>query len=250
MHVALFERRIGVALFGGHEAGAHLYPLGPQLQNVVDVLARVNAAAGDDRDMAVVRRLEGVHLLHDRGQDLFERVVLVLDLIGLVAEVAAGLRPFDDDRVGNVAVVGQPLFAQEFRGTGRRDDRRQFCAAALGEERRQVQRQPGTREDDVGLLLNGGFHHVGEVGHGDHDVDTDDAARLFAGLAQLFAQPPDARYVVVGRIVAVNDTESGRGDNAHAAFVGDGRGQSRKRDADAHSALNDGRASQQIADFE
>jgi len=66
-----------------------------------------------------------VHLLHDRGQDLFERVVLVLDLIGLVAEVAAGLRPFDDDRVGNVAVVGQPLFAQEFRGTGRRDDRRQ-----------------------------------------------------------------------------------------------------------------------------
>ena len=115
MHVALLERRIGVALFGGHEAGAHLHPLGPQLQNVVDVLARVNAAAGDDRDMAVVRRLEGVHLLHDRGQDLFERVVLVLDLIGLVAEVAAGLRPFDDDRVGNVAVVGQPLFAQEFR---------------------------------------------------------------------------------------------------------------------------------------
>ena len=240
MHVALLERRIGVALFGGHEAGAHLYPLGPQLQNVVDVLARVNAAAGDDRDMAVVRRLEGVHLLHDRGQDLFERVVLVLDLIGLVAEVAAGLRPFDDDRVGNVAVVGQPLFAQEFRGTGRRDDRRQFCAAALGEERRQVQRKPRTREDDVGLLGDGGLHHVGEVGHGDHDVDADDALRRFAGLAKLLLQPPDRGGAIVLRIVVIDRPETGRRDDADTALIGHGRCQARKGDAYAHTALNDG----------
>ena len=64
------------------------------------------------------------------------------------------------------------------------------------------------------------------------------------------AQAPDARYVVVGGVVAVDDAESGRGDDSHAAFVGDGRGQSRERNADAHSALNDGGAGQQIADFE
>ena len=248
--VALLEGRIGVALLGRDEARAHLDARGAQLHDAVDVLARVDAAAGDHRNAAVVFELEGPDLGDDLRNERLQRIVLVGDLLGLVAQVAARFGALDDDGVGNVPVLREPFPAQQFRGARRRNDRGQLGPRALGQERRQVERQPGSREDDVGFLGDGRAHHVGEVGHGDHDVDADDAARGCAGLAKLLFQPPDRGRAVVFRIVVIDRPEAGRRDDADAALIGHGRSQARERHAYAHAALHDGHRGAQISDFQ
>ena len=240
LDVALLESRIGVALVGGDEARPHLHAVGAQRHDAVDVLARIDAAAGDHRNAAVVLGLEGTDLGHDLRNDGFERIVLVGDLVGLVTQVAARLGTLDHDGVGDVLIFREPFLAQDLRGARRRNDRSQFGLGVFREERRQVQRKPRTREDDVGLLGDGGLHHVGEVGHGDHDVDADDALRRFAGLAKLLLQPPDRGGAIVLRIVVIDRPETGRRDDADTALIGHGRCQARKGDAYAHTALNDG----------
>ena len=92
--------------------------------------------------------------------------------------------------------------------------------------------------------------HVGEVRHGHHDVDADDAARPLARLAQLLLQPPDAGLAVILRIVVVDGSQSGRRDDADASLLGNGRGEARERNADAHAALYDGQRSEQVSDFQ
>ena len=251
MEVALLELPGGVALLGGHEARPHLYAVGPQLHDAVDVLARVDAAAGDDRDVAaLVCRLKGAHLGHNLRHELLEGVVFVFELFGLVAQVASRLGTLDHNRVGQVAVLREPLAAEQSGGACRRDDGDQLGPRPLGEERGEVERQPRTREDDVGLLGNGRADHVGEVRHGHHDVDADDAARPLARLAQLLLQPPDAGLAVILRIVVVDGSQSGRRDDADASLLGNGRGEARERNADAHAALYDGQRSEQVSDFQ
>ena len=243
LDVALLESRIGVALLRGDEARAHLYAVGAQLHDAVDVLARVDAAAGDHRDAAAVRGLEGADFGHDLRNDGFERIALVGDLVGLVTQVAACLGTLDYDGVGNVAVLREPLLAQHLRGTRRRNDRGQLGPGALREERRQVERKPGAREDDVGLLGDGRPDHIGEVGHGDHDIDADDAARSLAGFAKFLFQPPDRGGAVVLRVVVIDRPEAGRRNDADTALIGHGRCQARKGHSYAHTALNDGHGS-------
>lgn len=61
---------------------------------------------------------------------------------------------------------------------------------------------------------------------------------------------PDACRIVVFGVFPVDDAQSGRGDHSHTALVGYGRRESREGDAYAHTALNDGKTGQQIADFQ
>ena len=250
VEIGLLEGRIGVALLGGHEARAHLHAVGAQLHDTVDILAGVDAAARDDGNMAVVFGTESAHLGDDFGNEGFERKMLVGELLLLVSEVTARLGAFDDDGVGNVPVLREPLLTQQFRRTRRRHDRGQLGLGALREERRQVERQAGARKDDVGLLGDGGLHHVGEVRHGDHNVYADDAPRGFAGLAKLLLKPPDRGCAVVFRIVVVDGSETCRRNDADAALIGNGRSQSGEGYAYAHAALHDGDGGEQISDFQ
>ena len=200
--------------------------------------------------MAVVFGTESAHLGDDFGNEGFERKMLVGELLLLVSEVTARLGAFDDDGVGNVPVLREPLLTQQFRRTRRRHDRGQLGLGALREERRQVERQAGARKDDVGLLGDGGLHHVGEVRHGDHNVYADDAPRGFAGLAKLLLKPPDRGCAVVFRIVVVDGSETCRRNDADAALIGNGRSQSGEGYAYAHAALHDGDGGEQISDFQ
>ena len=248
--VTPLELRRGVALLRSDEARPHLNAVGAQLHDAINVFARVDAACCDDRDVRIVRRAETTDFRNDFGQQPLQREVFVGDLFRLVAQVPAGLGSLDHDRVGNVFVVGEPFLADEFGGSGRRNDRSQLRLAAFGQERRQVEGHTGPRKDDVGLLCDGRSDHVCEVGHGYHDIDADDAFGLFTGFAQLFAQAPDACRIVVLGVFPVDDAQSGRGDHSHTALVGYGRCESREGDAYAHTALNDGKTGQQIADFQ
>lgn len=159
--------------------------------------------------MAAVLGLERMYFGDDFGDDALERIVLVDKLLLLIAEVAARLGAFDHDGVGNVLIFCKPFLAQQFRGARRRYDGCQFGFGSFGKERRQVERQPGAREDDVRLLGDGGSDHVGEIGHGDHDVHADDAFRGLAGLFQFLFQPPDRGRTVIFRIVFVNHSQAG-----------------------------------------
>lgn len=200
--------------------------------------------------MAAVLGLERMYFGDDFGNDALERIVLVDKLLLLIAEVAARLGAFDHDGVGNVLIFCKPFLAQQFRGARRRYDGCQFGFGSFGKERRQVERQPGAREDDVRLLGDGGSDHVGEIGHGDHDIHADDAFRGLAGLFQFLFQPPDRGRTVIFRIVFVNHSQAGRRNDADAALVGDGRSQPCERYAYAHTALHDGDGSEQISDFQ
>ena len=195
-------------------------------------------------------RLEGADLGDNLRYERLERIVLVVELLGLVAQVPARLGSLDDDGIGDVVILREPFAAEQSCGTGRRDDGGQLGPRTLGEERGEVERKSRTREDDVGLLGNGRADHVGEVGHGDHDVDADDAASPLARLAQLLPEAPDAGLAVVLRIVVVDGSQTGRRNDADAALLGDRRGESRERNAYAHASLNDGDRSKQISDFQ
>ena len=204
--------------------------------------------------MAVVRRLEGVHLLHDRGQDLFERVVLVLDLIGLVAEVAAGLGAFHHEGVGQIVEAGEPFAGDQGRRAGGRDDGDQlglelflFFFAGLQEMLGHLQGQTGTGKDDVGTVFDGRAHHLAERGQRHHDVDADDALGLFPGLGQLLAQGAQVGFDGVLGHVGLFHPDHGSGDDADAALIGNSRGEAGKGNANTHAALDDGHFSGQVS---
>ncbi len=194
-----------------------------------------------------MRLTEGPDLGCDLRHDGIEREALVGQLVEFVAQMSAGLGSLDDDSVGHIAVLGEPLIAQHL-GSSRR--RYELSLYALSKERRQVERQACAREDDIGLFGYGRAHHVGEVGHGDHDIDADDAARRLTSLAQLLPEAVYARLAIILRIIAVYYTQAGRRNNADAALLRHGRSQSRKRYADAHAALYYGHAGYEISYFQ
>ena len=245
--VALLEGFRGVALLRGDEARAHLHAVGAEGSDVVYVLARVYASACDDGDMFAGALLRCASFGDNFGQDVLERAVGVAKLLRRVAEVSACLGPLDHDGVGDISVLLDPAAAQDLERTCRRYDRRELRGRVALEERGERERQPRTREYDVGLVGDGGADHVGEVRHGDHDVDADYAFRLAAGLLDFASEAVDARLVVVGRVVVVDDPKTCRRYYAYATFGGYGRCQPRERYAYSHAALYDGYGGREIS---
>ena len=197
---------------------------------------RVDASGHDHREVAVGHR----HLF-DRRQQPLERVLLEVDLVGAKAEVAAG----------------QTVLRARRRRGGCccRSQRRQMMSSARADEtigmsavsrcrlyRRQRQRQAGARDDRVGAGVEGRAHRGHEVTlQRDHDVDAGEAAASLGGLdlephglvdADLAPDAPRDHPV-----------KARAGDQPQTARDGHGRCQRREGHADAHAALEDGRAS-------
>ncbi len=64
------------------------------------------------------------------------------------------------------------------------------------------------------------------MGQGNHDVDPDDTLGLFPGLQNFLFEGADiSAFRVLGHIL-VQKAYHGSGNDAYAAFIGDGRGQS------------------------
>ena len=240
VHICLLECRRGIALLSGNEACSHLNAIGSQLHCAIDIFSRVNSSGCNDRNVDIVLLAKLANLLDNLRQYRLERILLIVDLIVLEAQVTTCLRTLNYDGVRNVIVVSQPLLAQQLGCTCRRYDRCKFGLGTLGQERGQVQGQSCTRKDDVRLLGDRGLNHIRKIGHSDHHIDADNTARCLTSLAQLLLKTPDAGLIVVARMLLVDHAQTGRRDNADTALVSHCRGQTRKRNADAHTALDDG----------
>ena len=174
--------------------------------------------------------------LFDRRQKPLEGVLLEVDLVGAKAEVSAGQRPLEHDRVG-AGVQALPAPADDVQRPGGRDDRDER-GVARGLYVRQRQRQAGARDDRVGAGVEGGAHRGDEVTlERDHDVDAGEAT---ASLGGLHLQPHglvDAH--LAPEALGDDPVETGAGDQPQTARGGHGRGQRSERHADAHAALED-----------
>ena len=127
--ISVLERLRRVAFFGRHELAAELHPVGAEFHDPVDVFAGIESSGGDHRDAAAVELFEMPRFGDHFRNDVFQRVVGVVDLVVFIAEVTARFRTFDDDGVGQVVVVRFPFFADDLRRAGRRDDGHQFRGA-------------------------------------------------------------------------------------------------------------------------
>ena len=188
----------------------------------------------------------------DLGDDLrderLQRVVLVFDLLLFETQVPSGFRPFHDDRVREIPVIGRPFFANQPRRPGRRDDRNELRPAPLGQITRQIERKTGPCEDHVRIFRDGRAYHVGKIGERDHDVDPDHSVSLFAGFADLLPQPVYALLGIASFIAGIEQPQPGCRYDSDAPFVRDGRSQSVERYAHAHTALYDGQFDFVLAD--
>ena len=238
----LLVGRRRAALLGGEEARPHLHAVGAERDEAADVLVRVDPAGHDHRQVAVGRR----HLF-DRRQEPLEGVLLEVDLVGAKAEVTAGQRPLEHDRVG-AHVLALPAPADDRQRARRRDDRDE-CGAARRLYGRQRERQAGARDDRVGAGVDGGAHRGDEVAlERHHDVDAGEAA---ARLGRLHLKP----HGLVGAHLAPeapgdDPVEPRAGDQPQAARGGHGRRQGSERNADAHAALEDGQSKLHALDGE
>ena len=161
--IGFFERLRSVAFGGGDEDATHLYPGGAERHDAVDILAGIESSRRNHRYRVGVLCGKTVRSGHHLRDQALEREIVVFDLGIFISEVSPGFRPFDDDRVGQVVVVGFPLLADDMCGARRRDDRHELGRAFLPEVRGQVERQSCAGEDDVGFFLYGCAYHVGEV---------------------------------------------------------------------------------------
>ena len=164
--------------------------------------------------------------------------------------MAAGLGALDNQSVGQIVVVRLPFFAYHAGGAGRGDDRNELRRAILPQIRREIERQPRPGKDDIGLFGDRRANHVREVAQRHHDVDAHDAARFGSRLAQLLAEPHHAVGQIVFGETGIQKPDAGTGNDSNAALVGYGRGQTRQRYADPHTALDNRQFYGKIPDFE
>ena len=170
--------------------------------------------------------------------------------------MAAGLGAFHHKGVRQVAGAGQPFFADDGGGAGRRHNGHQlgaefflFLVAEIAQNFGQFRGKARAGKDDVRALHNGGAHQGGEVGQGDHDVDADDAV---GDLARFFDFRGQGAAVGANRVlghIRFAHADHCAGDNADAALGGHSGGEAMQGNADAHAALDDGSFGDKVADF-
>ncbi len=152
----------------------------------------------------------------------------------------AGLRPFHDDGVRQVAVALVPEAGDGGRRLFGGNDGGDLGAAALNQLRERAG-QAGTGDDQVHLLPYRSQDQLLVVVGRRQEVDADDAAgSQLPGLSDLLLQASDVGRVVVGSEIRLHKAGLRAGDDADAAGVGNGSCQPRHGDADAHAALDDG----------
>lgn len=147
--VHLFEFIRGVTFFGGYEAGGHLHAGEAERKVVFDVFLIKDAAAKDHGNFL----FELFFKFFYYGEDFFDFIFItiafvLLHLLAGVAQVAAGLRAFDDHHVSGAVVVAFPQFQNDASGFRRADDRSDFRIRPF-HAGRQVRWEAGAGEDDV-----------------------------------------------------------------------------------------------------
>jgi len=106
---------------------------------------------------------------------------------------------------------------------------------------RQVHRQAGATDDDLGATLYGGLHQLLVVGEGHHHVDADNAVRRdLIGLAHLVLEGIEIGLKEVCAVIegAVEGDTRSRHQSDPAAF-GHVTGQPSGRDTYPHATLDD-----------
>ncbi|VTR70720.1 hypothetical protein DESC_830037 [Desulfosarcina cetonica] len=249
IQVGLLEGRIGIALVGGHEAGAHLHPAGTHFEEAPDVGAIVDTAGGDHRDAHAVFGLDLFHFGQHIPDQVLQAEGRIVQLLGLEAQVPAGLGTFHDKGIGQVAVTLVPAFSDDRRGPARADDGYQAGTVAFFEKTGKIQWQSGAGEDQVDFLGDGGLDHLGEMGQGDHDVDADDPGGFLLGFSDFAGQGPTVGLQAVGGDILFGDAGHGAGDDADSAGIGYGRSQIGHGDPHPHATLDNWKATDQVADF-
>ena len=248
INVGLFKGRIGIALEGGHKAGAHLDPAGTEFYEASDIVAVINPSGGNDRNSNAMLAFDPVHLGHDRDDEVFQAIGRIIDLLGFETQVPTGLGAFDHHRIGQIAVALKPSFTDQGGGPGRRDDRSQPRAIPVFQKAGQVQRQAGTGKNDVNLFGDGRFDQIGKMRQGHHNVDTDDPLRLLLGFADLARKGPAIGRQAVGGDILFGNSGHGASNDADAAGIGHGRSQAGHGNTHAHTPLDDREPADQMAD--
>lgn len=240
----------GVAFPGRHEAGRHLHAGEAEREVVLNVFPVEDAAAEYDGDLALEFFFKGM----DDGEDLedlfFIAVIFVFrHLFAGVAQMAAGLRAFDDDQIGGALMMARPHVEQDFRRFRRRNDGSDLDIGAF-HEAGQIHGEARAGDDEVRAAFDSAFHVVVIVVAAGHDVDADDAVRRgLTGFFQFLLEDAAVRFETAGEEIRFIEAGLRGGDDADAAFFRHGARQPGKADADAHAALDDGIARGEIADF-
>ena len=192
---------------------------------------RVDPAGDDHGEVAVAARG-----LLDLGEQRLEGVLRQVDLVHLEAEVAAGQRSLEDDRV-RALPLALPAAADEIERARRGDDRHQRGVARLLDGG-QRQRQPRAGDDGVGPGVDGRAHRGLVVAlERDHDVDPGEAPPRLRERDLLVDGVVGARLLAAA--LGDEPVEAGAREHPEPPRGGDRGRQRREGNPDAHPPLDD-----------
>ena len=251
----LLEGEGGIAFARDGKGGTHLHGAGAQRLQVQDVLQRVDAAGGNQRNVLLVAGLlQELADLRQHHVKVEAAVVQIGNLGG--TQVATGqARVLNHDGIGQTALFF-PLLDDQLHAAGVGQDRDQFGLGVLLGQFGQVQRQAGADDHGIDTGFEGG-PHVGGVGADRlHDVDGDQAKAhgQLAGAGDLAAQGLAVGIVddgtgviditrffqVLGLLhqVGMQAAQVYRGNGTDGTMTRHGAGQAASRNAHAHAALD------------
>ena len=154
-----------------------------------------------------------------------------------------GLRPLQDQKVGDAAIVPVPQLAQQPRRPAAADDGGNggVTVGNFGGQRGEILGQSRTADDGVSPRPESGADAVSILGGGDHGVDGDEpcAVGQNLGMADLPVQRPEVGFKgTLGEIRLLKAADGG-GEGPHAAAGGYRPGKAVQTDAHAHAPLQD-----------
>ena len=261
MYVGLLERLRSVAFFCGYERSGDLDSRGAQGEGMLYLGGVHNASGDDDRNPGAVGFRPGIRA----GDDLPDLQVVgdvkafflhALQVFPGKTQMPAGVRTLDDEKIRGPAVMPVPHLQDDACGLFRGDDGRDqgICSFHVFW---QVHRKAGAGDDDVRTGGSGCPHIVAVIPGGDHDIKAQQplAAAVGAGgngSCLLKFQGHGAQVGLFGVCPEIRFPEAdlGRRDDADSAFPGNGSGQPGQADADAHSALDQGKLRCFISDIQ
>lgn len=252
--IGLLEALVGIAFMGGHKTRAHLDARSAEIKKFLDVRAGIDTAGRNDGHRAAVGVLQRLDRFHHLRHQNLQRMAGLGYLVPLEAEMAAGLGALDHIGIRQVAETGQPLLGDDRCRTPGGDDGHELgleflflFLAEFAQVPGHVERQARPGKDDVHLAFNGFAHHLAERGERHHDVDADDAAAEFAGLAYLVAERADVGLNGIFCHIRLPHADHGAGNDADPPLIGNGGSKPGEGDADAHAPLDDGNSGNKIA---
>ena len=128
---------------------------------------------------------------------MFQRKMLVIDLLILETEVSPRLRSFHNKRIRQVIIQIMPLLGNNSRCTRRRNDRNQLGHAILLQETRQIQRQSRSGENNIRFLGYRSLHHIRKIRHSHHNIHANHTLRFLTSFTKFFLQTHDTSLNII-----------------------------------------------------